>query len=105
MLKAYLKIFEVWVLNKLEKSEKNPCNGYKRLVHLMLSDKGRSMGSVDRPCLAIDRVLEGKTNLKIFKAQYFPRSITHLDSLTGSIDRAKILLSGLSVDAGRSIGG
>ena len=42
MLKAPLKEFEEWALNRLEKSKKNPSNGYKRLVYLMQSDWGLS---------------------------------------------------------------
>ena len=87
MLEACPNISNQLALNRHEKCIKNPCNGYKRLVHLMMSDTGRSIVLVLRSTRWINRVLEGKKILKIFKAQYFPRSITHLDSSTGSIDQ------------------
>ena len=38
MLKALTKISDEHALNSLEDMRENPLNGYKRLVHLMLSD-------------------------------------------------------------------
>ena len=46
MLKALTKISDGLALNGLEKHMKNPCNGHKRLVHLMQSDWGRSIDLV-----------------------------------------------------------
>ena len=70
MLKALTKPSDGLTLNRLEKHDQNPCNGYKRLVHLMQSDKGQSMGSIDRPCSTIDRVdrpsHEGKRKIEKF---------------------------------------
>ena len=43
MLKAPGKISDGLALNNLERYEKNPFNGYKRLVHLMQSDWDRSI--------------------------------------------------------------
>ena len=60
MLKAYLEISEEWALNRLEKYEENPCNGYKRLLHLMQSDRTRSIGLYFTRLGLIYRVIEGK---------------------------------------------
>ena len=71
MLKALAKISDGLALNRLQKHKKNPCNGYKRLVHLMQSDWGRSIDFSDyRPGGStgwIDRVNGGKNIFENFQ--------------------------------------
>ena len=95
MLKALLKIYDGLALNSLEKYEKNPCNGYKRLVHLMQSDWGQSIDLVLPSTGWIDWVSEGKIYLKIFKAYDLLGRSPLLSHRPSEI----FLLTDLSIDA------
>ena len=76
MLKALTKISDGLALNRFERYEKNSCNGYKWLVHLMQSDWGRSIDLVLPSTEWIDRVSGGKIYLKIFQGTR-PPSVDH----------------------------